>query len=263
MSVIFSDSEGDQASSDDFSSNRIRFFSKVEKSVPALNNKPQGQVLIPKIIHQVWIGSPLPERFKKLTQTWKEMHPDWEYFLWTDEDTVDFPFLNRDKFDGAKNWGAKADILRYEILEMMGGVYIDIDYECIKPLDQFHYEYEFYSCVLVPGYITNALIGCIPHHPILQRTLENLKNSKTNTVTFEDVLEEFGPHYFSKWVYEYFSTVTDPRVCVFKKEFSFPMSCERRFDYWNGYVGEQELAGYRNSSAFAIHYWATSWQVSN
>jgi signal transduction histidine kinase len=54
----------------------------------------------------------------------------------------------------------------------------------------------------------------------LQKTLENLRNSKTDTETFEDVLEEFGPGYFSRWVYEYFSKEKNPKACIFKKEFS-------------------------------------------
>src|SRR5690606_35981755 len=39
---------------------------------------------IPKIIHQIWIGSPVPERFQELMDSWKTFHPDWTYILWDD-----------------------------------------------------------------------------------------------------------------------------------------------------------------------------------
>src|ERR1700722_16260603 len=38
-----------------------------------LHNEP----LIPKIIHQIWLGSPLPEKYKALQATWLNHHPDW------------------------------------------------------------------------------------------------------------------------------------------------------------------------------------------
>ena len=38
---------------------------------------------------------------------------------------------NQKAYSMAKNWGMKSDILRYEILQKFGGVYIDTDYECV------------------------------------------------------------------------------------------------------------------------------------
>ena len=249
------------------------YLKKVEKDVPILNKKPISPVLIPKIIHQIWIGSPLPSKFIKMVESWKSLHPDWEYCLWTDEYVKDFPFINRDKFNEAKNLGAKADILRYEILEKMGGIYVDIDYECLKPFDQFHHEYEFYTCTLNPGKftgdsidfyptLTNALIGCVPHHPILKSCVENLKNANVSVTSFKDIMFQVGPDYFTKHVFDYLFTKLDPKIAIFKKEFSFPMNSDRRFVFWKGLMSINELDGYRKSNAFALHYWATSWQVN-
>jgi mannosyltransferase OCH1-like enzyme len=39
---------------------------------------------------------------------------------------------NQKAYSLAKNWGMKSDILRYEILQKFGGVYIDTDYECLQ-----------------------------------------------------------------------------------------------------------------------------------
>lgn len=237
------------------------YLKKIEKEVPLVDFSPTGPLIIPKIIHQIWIGSPLPDKFKVMVQSWKDLHLDWEYYLWTDEAIKDFPFVNRDKFMQAPNWGAKADILRYEILEKMGGVYIDIDYECLKPLDQLHYKYQFYTCDLNGECLTNALIGSIPHHPILKSCVENLKNKNVNTKNYEEIMAQVGPAYFTKQVYNYIFLTLDPNLAIFKKEFSFPMSSDRRFDYWQGKMPEAELEKYRKSNAFALHYWATSWQV--
>jgi hypothetical protein len=42
---------------------------------------------IPRIIHQIWLGpSPLPEQDAAYVETWKQLHPDWEHRLWTEDD---------------------------------------------------------------------------------------------------------------------------------------------------------------------------------
>jgi hypothetical protein len=248
------------------------YLKRIEKDVPKLISAPDGPIIIPKIIHQIWIGSPLPDKFNKMIQSWKDLHPDWEYCLWTDEDVEDFPFVNHAKFMEAKNWGAKADILRYEILEMIGGLYVDIDYECLKAFDQFHHEYEFYTCILNDGAfknnsadshssVTNALIGSIPHHPILKSCVENLKYANVRVTDFNAILVQVGPDYFTKHTYNYLLSTLDPKIAIFKKGFSFPMKSERREAFWKGLIPKEEIERYRNSGAFALHYWATSWQV--
>ena len=37
--------------------------------------------------------------------------------------------------DPARNLAERADVLRYEILRRHGGVYVDVDVECLRPLD--------------------------------------------------------------------------------------------------------------------------------
>ena len=39
--------------------------------------------MIPKIIHQIWLG-PLPPPQRWL-DSWRDHHPDWDYHLWTNE----------------------------------------------------------------------------------------------------------------------------------------------------------------------------------
>jgi hypothetical protein len=40
--------------------------------------------MIPKILHQIWIGpKPAPTNLMK---TWKDKHPDFEYILWTEQE---------------------------------------------------------------------------------------------------------------------------------------------------------------------------------
>jgi mannosyltransferase OCH1-like enzyme len=100
---------------------------------------------IPKIIHQIWLGGPLPATYKRWQETWQKKHPDWHYKLWTDLDLVDFPFTDRSRFERALDIREKADILRYDILLHFGGLYVDIDFECLKSFEPIHATCDFYT----------------------------------------------------------------------------------------------------------------------
>ncbi|MGE0009511.1 MAG: glycosyltransferase family 32 protein [Candidatus Babeliales bacterium] len=145
------------------------------------------EVTIPKIIHQIWLGSPLPEKLKKLQMTWIELHPDWEFKLWTDEDLEAFDIFNKESFKNAANYGEKANIWRYEILYRFGGLYVDVDFECLKPFDLLHHWCDFYTGIHELNWLRdcekgdkltccNALIGSSKGHPILKALIEDMHN---------------------------------------------------------------------------------------
>jgi hypothetical protein len=140
---------------------------------------PQETLKIPKIIHQIWLGSPVPEVYKKLMQTWIDMHPDWKYHLWTDENVHELILYNQELYNEAKNYGVKSDILRWEILYRYGGLYVDVDYECLHSFDEFHYIYDLYTGIqpldTLMVQLGAALVGARPGHPVLKHCIETIR----------------------------------------------------------------------------------------
>jgi hypothetical protein len=142
---------------------------------------------IPKIFHQIWLGTkPIPERYQTFIAKLKQLHPTWDYRLWQDSDLESFEFKNRDLFDLSTNVAEKADILRYAILEHFGGVYLDLDVEFFKPIDQLAEHVDFFAGlepfhyttgIVTALYIANTIIGSRPNHPILQGTNEFLRDA--------------------------------------------------------------------------------------
>lgn len=135
---------------------------------------------IPKIIHQIWIGRrPLPADLKKTMETWNTLHPNWEIRFWTNEAVRRYEFghvLFKDLFQRPLTMGERVDILRYDILWKYGGVYADTDVVCLRNFDPLVHRYDFFGA-LCPPYppslpigtvVQNCLIGCKPHHPILE-----------------------------------------------------------------------------------------------
>merc|ERR1719401_878808 len=91
---------------------------------------------IPKIIHQSWKTADMPETFRHWSQSWKECLPDWEFKLHTDEDNrqifVDnFPEILH-TFDGYPQGIMRADASRLAYMATDGGLYADLDIECLK-----------------------------------------------------------------------------------------------------------------------------------
>ncbi|EJK66288.1 hypothetical protein THAOC_12802 [Thalassiosira oceanica] len=129
---------------------------------------------IPKILHFIWLGgNPLP-RFTSLPEgedhgddlpgnlgsnacieSWRKHHTGWRFQIWTEADVImegckssqtsaerlemhASQISNLSAYSYALkigNYGLASDVLRLEILSIFGGVYVDIDYLCISPLD--------------------------------------------------------------------------------------------------------------------------------
>ena len=93
--------------------------------------------MIPKIIHQLWIGD--KPRPAGPMDRWKEMNPDFEYFMW-DEKMIQEKLEVNKRYQFKINnhqaiWG-KADMYRWLILKKYGGIFIDADILPIEPLDE-------------------------------------------------------------------------------------------------------------------------------
>ncbi|WP_421855927.1 glycosyltransferase [Oricola sp.] len=105
--------------------------------------------MIPRIIHQTW-HSPVYTGGHGSPESWREMNPGWEYRLWTDDDLDAFvadAFPNYlDLFRSYPNVVQRTDMARYMLLHRFGGVYADIDTDCLASLDVLSKESRVVFC---------------------------------------------------------------------------------------------------------------------
>lgn len=97
---------------------------------------------IPKIIHQLWIGS--KEAPNELMDTWKNIHEkeDIEYIRWTEEELKKRGFTSIDKIE----INGKMDILRWEILYEYGGFFVNANAYCIHSILPLLNKYKAFIC---------------------------------------------------------------------------------------------------------------------
>ncbi|MCK5633032.1 hypothetical protein KAH94_04735 [bacterium] len=231
----------------------LRFFRELYEKNSFLKLVPSSLPKIPKIIHQIWIGDKVPEKFMVFQKEWIKKHPDWEYMFWTQDDIADFGFYNYELIKESRNPGEISDIMRYEILNKYGGVYIDFDFECLQPLDELNCLYDLYVGVqpLDCGFLQLGigLIGSIPGHPILQHAIKNMKKSWNLPENKKNPPKRTGPIYFTRSFYSQAGVCGTIDVAL-PVHYLYPLGC-KEFDLYYDMWEKQGV--------FGVHHWASSW----
>lgn len=131
---------------------------------------------IPQTVHHIWLGGPLPARYRGWVSSWRLKHPHWEHRMWTDADLPSFKLINQAAFDAAANYGEKSDIWRYEILHRFGGLYVDTDFECLGCFDSVLRPFELVTGISNTGTVelNNGLIACRPKHPLMNELISSI-----------------------------------------------------------------------------------------
>lgn len=120
--------------------------------------------MIPHIIHQIWIGPKTAPT--GLIDTWRKLNPTFEHVLWDEAKCYGFRFRNQQQIQEAPELAGKCDLMRYEILARHGGIYVDADSTCIRPLDDHLLGHEAWTTyedeISKPGALANGFMGSIP-----------------------------------------------------------------------------------------------------
>ncbi len=133
--------------------------------------------MIPRIIHQTWKDQDVPERFLEAQRSWREVHPEWEYRFWTDEDLETLVrerapelMLLHERYPEAIQ---RVDAARYVILREFGGAYIDLDVQCLRPLDPL-LEAEVVLARTTPFGVSNQFMLSVEQHSLFQYAVDSL-----------------------------------------------------------------------------------------
>jgi len=158
---------------------------------------------IPKVIHQIWFQGEenIPEHLKEYHKSWVDMNPSFQVKIWDEKniESVITKFNDTDTTNMYHNYKymiQKIDLAKYVILYIYGGIYIDMDVKCIKPIDDEFIStndiilsempyFIFHSLLFMTvGHnflekiINNGIIIVIEKHPILLYTIEEAKKNK-------------------------------------------------------------------------------------
>lgn len=139
-----------------------------------------ARAMIPKCIHYVWVGGPLPEAQSIYIETWRKTNPDYTFILWNENNT-DFSVKQIKKAYDQRKWAKVADIVRLVAVLKHGGIYLDTDFRLVKPLDTLlHHRCFFGFQTKQPSkdWVANGAFGALPDHWFIKRALTTVLSIK-------------------------------------------------------------------------------------
>lgn len=140
--------------------------------------------MIPKIIHQLWIGPKEPPT--KHMDTWKHMNPDFEYIRWNEAELIkrNLKLQCVERINEMIEINGKADIIRWEILYEYGGVFLDADSICVEKIDDVLMNCKYFAGweheELRKGLIATGTMGFPPKHPLIKEAIDWIKDNCVN-----------------------------------------------------------------------------------
>lgn len=223
------------------------------------------------IIHQIYEDPAGPsDLLQRIAESWREHNPSWEYRFWNkaaidsflESEFPEFEPIYRAYPHNVQRW----DAIRYLILYRYGGLYVDMDYECLEPIEEYLGDSE---CVmgLEPQIhanrfnrsfiVGNALMGTVPEHPYFKAVIDDLilhKGRHWSDNRAYQILESTGP-FMTTRVYEQFEN--KERISLLSDELVAPLATEEVPLLWQSEVPNEIVN--RIEKAFAIHYFLGSW----
>jgi Glycosyltransferase sugar-binding region containing DXD motif len=161
--------------------------------------------LIPRVIHQTWFEPVTKEAYPNMSRLIESFRQSgWEYEFYDDDKAAQFlsahfPAAVREAYDALIPGAFKADLFRYCVLLIRGGVYADMDILLESNLEQaVDGSIGFMTAQDSPGEtighrscLWNGLMASAPGHVFLAQTIQNVVNNVRNrftSVDYDDML---------------------------------------------------------------------------
>lgn len=199
--------------------------------------------LIPHVFHRIWLDEPAPEHFEGYWQEFHRLHPEYGFMTWNNSSTEALPFMRcRREFEQAKTWAGKSDVLRYEILYEVGGIYVDADVQPLRPFDDLLEDDRPFIGWEDENLLCPTVMGAPPQHPAIGALLLALpawfhkyRNAQPNRQT--------GPYFVTK----HLRGRSDVRLL--EPDAFYPV-------HWSE---KRKLGGPYPERSYAVHHWAAGW----
>lgn len=194
---------------------RDMIFNNIIKSNPPLDT---SDGIIPKNIHMVWYDkhntacNSIPDKNKSIVQNWKIYNPEFHIKKWHNKDLEELvssygPEV-KNFFDSIKTVISKCDFSRFLIIYKYGGIYTDVDFYCLKPIDYLINNKETVFFEELPEHMTeykqlfNGIFAAKKQHPFVGGWIQYMMTNFYEPKNADDVFFTTGPRAF----YTYYET---------------------------------------------------------
>jgi hypothetical protein len=236
--------------------------------------------------------------------TWKQRHPEWKYQLWDDEAlNTRFPlsrcFLDSDAaatngrgsesrpaerrsasaiiaqlerlMAAASTPVQRSDIFRLDLLYALGGLYVDVDFSCLRSLTPLAERFPFFLGLSNTATIelNNALVFARARHPLVAELIMTMQPAPP-AADANTIIAHSGPGHWTRCLAQTMRVAAESNetthahstlapaadIMVFPTAFFYPLPnklrCLSRSDDWAHLIAD---------CSFAVHHWGCSWQT--
>ena len=203
--------------------------------------------MIPRVFHRIWLGGqPMPDLFVQWGQSWLDLNPDWTMTTWTEKNLP--PSAHPDAVSRACHLSQRSNVYRYEVLARQGGVYLDCDFQALRPLGDLLEGLGVAVAAKSRTRVGCGFIACAAGHPLaldlVRRTPERDPSQSMS----------LGSSYLRHVM------ASHPGVTVFAPElFHCVQHYESRKLWRDGAPISADEIRALYPAAIAAHYWADKW----
>lgn len=202
--------------------------------------------MIPRIIHYCWMSDDEWDlKTKKCFESWKKFIPGFEFRLWNFK-TLPSEVLNQPTVIHAieqRKWAFVADYVRIWALAKYGGIYMDLDVELLKPIDNL------LNCDLLLGMEKQQLgahfMGSRANNEFIMFLLGKI-SQKRNFLQLPAFITPLYTQYFKQPPQPHITS----EVAIYAEEYFNPF-------YWDTINEHSELNITKNT--VCIHWYVGGW----
>ena len=178
----------------------------------------------------------MPKKYVEFQKTWQKHHPVSSGMLWSIDFILEkFPYL-RNAFNKCEDPRQISDIARAHILYEYGGLYVDCDFECLRPLNPLMGQSFIGSEDGIN--LSNGLIyAATKRNLFLKRIISAMENFNPKA----EATDSTGPRLYTRVLQQ-----APHSIKVYPPEFFYPV-------HWN--EDRKLLEGPFPDFSDAVHHW--------
>ena len=165
------------------------------------------------IIHVMYKNREVPDRWKRSSKSWVTANKDFVYCFWTDPELEafvidEYPWI-LPTYYGYKHPIQRCDVVRYMLLYLYGGTYVDLDVGCRTPLSVILATAPLKAGIVVAptlpsGYALDFISVRRPGNPVVRGVISGLRRAADSwwylPIPYVDIIMRSGPRYFTRRV---------------------------------------------------------------
>jgi len=239
----------------------IDILVKLRKIYPLKQNY---QPIIPLNIFQTWHTKNLPPLMNEAIHSIKLNNPRFHYSLYDDNDCREFIKNNFDSnvlnaYDTLIPGAYKADLWRYCVLYILGGIYLDIKYIAVNNFKFINLtEREHFVLDADKHGIYNALIVALPGNNLLLRAIHQIVHNVKYRFYGDNNLSPTGP----KLLFNLLSPQDKKNITM---RHDYYGNLNNRYIFYNNHIIFKSYNGYidEHNNNKKVEYYGTLWNQRN